>query len=152
MIAIAMLLACSSAQARPHHRHHHRHHHVAHHASVHHAAQGRICTRTGNCARVVAWATAAFQGAIREFEALGYAIGSPGCLSGGHMRHSKHHWGGACDLFNQVARNRTALRQPPPRVQIAVAERHGLISGCRWRSPDCGHIETPTRLRYARAG
>lgn len=117
-------------------------HHHAHHAGV---STGRVCSATGHCARVVAWATAAFQGAIREFETLGYAIGVPGCLSGGHMRDSKHHWGGACDLFNQIGRNKTALRQPPPAVQIAVAERNGLRSGCVWRHPDCGHIEALSR-------
>lgn len=129
----------------------HRAKHVSRrHHSHRSVGSGRVCTSSGHCARVVAWATSAFQGVIHEFESMGYAIGSPGCLSGGHMRNSKHHWGGACDLFNQVARNRTALRQPPPRVQIAVAERHGLISGCAWRHPDCGHVEARYRA-YARA-
>ena len=63
---------------------------------------GRVCAAGGRCAHVVAWATARFQGAIRDFEAMGYNVGSPGCLSSGHMRHSKHHFGGACDLFNQT--------------------------------------------------
>lgn len=134
--------------------------HAKHHRSTRHAGApgggtgtGRVCTANDRCARVVAWATSAFQGAIREFEDLGYKIGSPGCLSGGHMRHSKHHWGGACDLFDQTSRNKTALRQPPPDVQIAVAERHGLISGCSWhgrQGPDCGHIEARTRTASAR--
>jgi hypothetical protein len=107
---------------------------------------GNLCTGQGHCATVAAWAVDKFRGLVSDLEAMGYAIGSPGCLSGGHMRNSKHHWGGACDLFNQVARNRTALRQPPPTVQIEVARRHGLISGCEWRrSPDCGHFEVSRR-------
>jgi hypothetical protein len=108
----------------------------------------RVCASGGHCASVVASAVEAFQGLIRDFEKMGYAIGSPGCMSGGHMHNSKHHWGGACDLFNQVARNRTALRQPPPSVQIATAQRHGLTSGCAWRSPDCGHFEVAGRSVY----
>jgi hypothetical protein len=99
-----------------------------------------IQTRQGT-ARVIAWARDRFQGFIDEVQRLGYRVGSPGCLSVGHMRHSKHHWGGACDLFNQVARNRTRLRLPPNHMEIA--ERHGLIDGCMWRNPDCGHFEVP---------
>jgi len=57
------------------------------------------------------------------------------------MQHSKHHWGGACDLFVQVARNRTRLRLPPNHMAIAL--RYGLIDGCMWRNPDCGHFEVP---------
>lgn len=129
---------------------HAKHHRSVRHARITGASTGRVCTANDHCARVVAWATSAFQGAIREFEDLGYAIGSPGCLSRGHMRHSKHHWGGACDLFNQISRNKTALRQPPSDVQIAVAGRHGLISGCAWKHPDCGHIEAQTRTASAK--
>jgi hypothetical protein len=99
-----------------------------------------VHTRQG-MARVVAWARERFQGFIDEVQRLGYRVGAPGCLSSGHMRHSKHHWGGACDLFGQVARNRTRLRLPPNHMEIA--KRHGLIDGCMWRNPDCGHFEVP---------
>lgn len=98
----------------------------------------------GHAMHVAAGYAASFEGLAAEFRAMGYITGTPGCLSAGHMHRSKHHWGGACDLFDQVARNRTALRQPPPAVQIAVAARHGLTSGCVWRSPDCGHFEVPS--------
>lgn len=115
-------------------RHHHRH---ISHEGLH-------------ALNVISSASGQFAGLAADFRAMGYSIGTPGCLSSGHMRNSKHHWGGACDLFNQVARNRTALRQPPPSVQIAVAQRHGLTSGCIWRHPDCGHFEVGGRgRRYA---
>jgi hypothetical protein len=105
---------------------------------------GYVIVRTREGAgRVVAWAGERFQGLIRDLEDAGYKIGGPGCLSGGHMRHSKHHWGGACDFFGQYARDRTRLRQPPPQLQIALARKHGLISGCMWRNRDCGHFEAP---------
>jgi hypothetical protein len=99
---------------------------------------------------VVAWAALSFHGLVADLQSMGYDVGRPGCLSSGHMRHSKHHWGGACDLFNQTARNRTALKQPPPAVQIALAQRYGLVSGCVWRRPDCGHFEVPNQKRKGR--
>lgn len=125
------------------------------------SSHGNICTKVGRCATVIASASSNFQGLIHELESMGYNIGSPGCLSGGHMRNSKHHWGGACDLFNQIARNRAALPMPSTSVQIALAERYGLISGCKWSNPDCAHFEVPgwggrvvarahVRTRYAR--
>lgn len=113
-----------------------RHHHISHERQ--------------HALNVTSSAHGQFAGLVADFKAMGYSIGTPGCLSSGHMRHSKHHWGGACDLFNQTARNRTALRQPPPSIQISVAHRHGLTSGCVWRHPDCGHFEVPSRIRMAR--
>jgi hypothetical protein len=129
LIFVILLSFATSVEARTH-RHTH-HHHVYGHESQHslHVA--------------VAYHDR-FAGLAAEFSSMGYNIGTPGCMSNCHMRNSKHHWGGACDLFNQIARNRTALRQPPPSVQIAVAARHGLTSGCVWHSPDCGHFEVPT--------
>jgi hypothetical protein len=81
---------------------------------------------TGHQTRVVAWARERFEGFIDEVQRHGYRVGAPGCLSSGHMRHSKHRWGGACDLFVQVARNRTRLRLPPNHMEIAKS--HGLIT------------------------
>lgn len=140
IIALAVLTSPAAART-PHHHTHHRHHP---HTEPKREGGSAVCSRLGRCAPVAAFLVGAFQGAINEFEALGYAVGTPGCLSAGHMAHSKHHSGAACDLFNQVARNRTALRQPPPAVQIAVAQHHGLTSGCEWHHPDCGHIEQRT--------
>ena len=131
-----------------HHRRELRRHHtfVARHESAHSIG-------VFPSLNVVSSASQQFRGLVEDLVQMGYNVGRPGCLSSGHMPGSKHHWGGACDLFNQVARNRTALRQPPPSVQIAVAARHGLVSGCQWRSPDCGHFEVAYggggRVRYA---
>src|SRR5258708_24972746 len=103
--------------------------------------------RGAHAMHVAAGYAASFEGLAAEFRALGYATGTPGCLSAGHMRRSKHRTGHACDLFDQVARNRTALNQPPPAAQIPVAARQGLTSGCAGRSPDCGHFEVPSASR-----
>jgi hypothetical protein len=128
VLVALVLLVSTQAEAR--------HHHVAH-RHVTSSAIPRL--------NVVSYAAGQFTGLVKDLVALGYNIGTPGCLSSGHMPNSKHHWGGACDLFNQTARNVTALRQPPSSVQIQVAARHGLISGCQWRHPDCGHFEVPSR-------
>lgn len=129
-LILALALFSTAAQARHHHRH------ALSHESAH---------ASHLALNVVSYASERFRGLANEFRSMGYAIGNPGCLSSGHMRHSKHHWGGACDLFDQVARNRTRLPQPPPSVQIAVANRHLLVSGCVWRHPDCGHFEVAGR-------
>jgi hypothetical protein len=128
ILALLALLLATQAEARTHHRHHFPS------TRTHELVHARFNTPYPQFAALAA-----------DFEAMGYAIGTPGCLSAGHMRHSKHHWGGACDFFNQIARDRTALRQPPPAVQIAMALKHGLVSGCMWRNRDCGHYEIPSR-------
>jgi hypothetical protein len=112
-------------------------------------AYAHVCV-SGHCGTVAAYLAPNFRGLFAEFLALGYNIGSPGCLSSGHMRHSLHHSGRACDLFDQRARNVTARRQPPASVQIEVARRHGLTAGCVWRSPDCGHFDVSGAGRIRR--
>lgn len=55
----------------------------------------------------------------------------------GHMRHSLHHWGGACDV-GQRARN--VAWAPMYHVSDLAAE-FGLTDGCGWHHPDCGHVD-----------
>lgn len=61
----------------------------------------------------------------------------------GHMHHSLHYSGLACD-FAQSRRNRT--RRIMYHVR-ALAKKWGLRDGCTFHhpSPDCGHIEAMTR-------
>ena len=106
-------------------------------------AASRVCTAAGRCAPIASSAKSAFAALFRDLEAAGWNLGSPGCLASGHMPGSKHHTGNACDLFDQISRNRTLLRQPGPAAQIAFAARHGLTSGCAWVNRDCGHFEIP---------
>lgn len=153
MIAAVVLLILTIPAVARYHPHQkgdfYRVHHrgdvkVARHISHSSAGLARVKSREGSSS-VVSWASTQFQGLILDLQSLGYRVGSPGCYSPtGHMHHSKHHWGGACDLFGQYARDRTRLRQPPPRVQMTLARKHGLISGCQWRNRDCGHFEVAT--------
>lgn len=143
ILTLFIVLFGLSAQAHTrYHQHHYRHHHrtsvYVHGDAVH---SGFANLSPGG--RVISWAVNQFQGFINDVKAEGFSIGSPGCLSSGHMRNSKHHWGGACDFFNQYARNKTKLPLPPNHLQLAA--KHGLIDGCIWHSPDCGHFEVPYR-------
>lgn len=116
------------------------------------AFSGTVCTHKGvhSCATVSDSITGAMQGLIDDFEGRDFSVGniSGACLARGHMSNSKHHWGGACDLFGQISRNVMALRHPSPSVMNEVASSHGLTSGCIWRSPDCGHFEASTKGEY----
>src|SRR5512139_879715 len=99
----------------------------------------KVHTSTGLTATVIASAKDKFQGFIDAVEAAGYKIGDMGCKSWGHMRNSKHHWGGACD-FDQKRRSVTAKFMYNV---TSIAHRFGLTDGCTWHPKDCGHIEVP---------
>jgi hypothetical protein len=115
-----------------------------------------VRTALGLTSKVIASAADKFQGFIDALEidhiepetgelTKGNRITDIGCLSSGHMRNSKHHWGGACD-FMQERRNVTASFM----YHVThIAQRFGLTDGCIWSGrgryggPDCGHIEVP---------
>ncbi|HEX8809616.1 MAG TPA: hypothetical protein VF760_11545 [Xanthobacteraceae bacterium] len=74
---------------------------------------------------------------FREFiNALPYTPRSVHCFAAhGHVRHSLHHIGAACDI-DQGRRNSTAA----PMYHIAaLAHQFGLRDGCSFR--DCGHVD-----------
>lgn len=123
-----------------------------------------VTTAVGLTTRVIASAKEQFQGFIRDVEkdwrepetgelTKGNRITDIGCYEPrGHMRQSKHHWGGACD-FMQTARDKTAAFM---RHVTAIADKWGLTDGCTWSGrgryggPDCGHIEVKgSNNRYA---
>ena len=119
----------------------------------------------GECGTVASSVASQFTGLFQDLKAMGYRL-APGCYSPrGHMPNSLHHWGGACDLFGQYARDLMSLPHPAPSEQIALAAKHGLVSGCEWGNRDCGHFDvsgyhggghvrvahrTPRHARYAR--
>jgi hypothetical protein len=181
---ISTTALCIAKPAHASHRHHHpfhRHHqaestskHYRHHARRHgvryarhgsgssrdhHAASSGSSIKTVETAagtiRVAAKYAERFVGFINALVESGYKPKEIGCLSGGHMAHSKHHWGGACDI-DQTARNRTAAAMYHVTV---LAHRFNLTDGCEWRDRDCGHVEVPTaalasrwhHVRYAHA-
>lgn len=69
-------------------------------------------------------------------DALPYTPRSVHCFARyGHVRHSLHHIGGACDI-DQHGRNRTSR---PMYHVAALAAAWGLRDGCSFR--DCGHVD-----------
>lgn len=117
-----------------------------------------IHTAIGLTSTVITSAKDKFQGFINDLErdhrdpetgtlTKGNRITDIGCKSSGHMRNSKHHWGGACD-FAQVRRNVTRDKFMYHVTELAV--RWGLVDGCTWGHRDCGHIEVPgSNTRYS---
>jgi hypothetical protein len=111
-------------------------------------------TAAGNIT-VAAGAAAKFKKLIAALVAKGFR-GDVGCYAGsGHIAHSLHHTGNACD-FAQTEKNRTVAIMYH---SGALIRSFGLRDGCSFG--DCGHVDTGTafadrgqhsvRHRYARS-
>jgi hypothetical protein len=142
-------------------RHHHRHHHFArsshgsHRVSYVHGGFSLVTvTSAAGPITVNAAHASQFIGAIADLVAAGFR-GPVHCYArGGHVRHSLHYTGEACD-FAQLRRNVVA---PGARIMYhahTILARWGLRDGCTFH--DCGHADTGrifaavTRERYAEA-
>jgi hypothetical protein len=152
---VAVTAVNAQAHAR---RHHHRQHQFAQstyrsHAEYPHAAISLITVHTAaGPITVNAAHTSQFIGAIADLVAVGFR-GQVNCFArGGHVRHSLHYTGEACD-FAQLGRDVVA---PGARIMYhahAILALWGLRDGCS--SHDCGHADTgrvfaaTTRRRYA---
>jgi hypothetical protein len=95
-----------------------------------------------------------FVGAIADLVAAGFR-GPVHCYArGGHVRHSLHYTGEACD-FAQTGRNRVASGAGIMFHAHVILARWGLRDGCTFH--DCGHADTGRtfaaleRRRYAEA-
>lgn len=108
-----------------------------------------LSTSRGLTYRVAASAAAAFNGFVHAVEAEGVKISSiGGWRPHGSVRGSLHPLGLAIDI-NQTARNATSGFM---HHVGALASRFGLLSGCAFRHPDCGHVEVAgISGAYARA-
>ena len=161
--ALALLFGVptvGSAHALDHHaRHHHYRHwhyagrqHYEHHAARGHGRPVRYATRdehrhvgglvhedtaAGNIT-VAAGAAAKFKDLIAALVAKGFR-GDVGCYAAsGHIAHSLHHTGNACD-FAQTEKNRTVAIMYH---SGALIRSFGLRDGCSFG--DCGHVDTGT--------
>jgi Lytic transglycolase len=92
---------------------------------------------------VAADSASKFTGLIADLVAHGFR-GSVICAATGHVPHSLHHTGHACD-FAQRGRNRTVPLMYHAGAMIAA---HGLRDGCSFA--DCGHVDTGRPIRTAR--
>jgi hypothetical protein len=158
------VVAAATAEADAHaRRHHHRYHHFARSSHRDRSAQvdyqhvgfslvtvkSAAGSITVNAAHV-----SQFLGAISDLVAAGFR-GPVHCYaSGGHVRHSLHYTGEACD-FAQLARNRVASGAGIMYHAHAILARWNLRDGCTFH--DCGHADTGRnfaalgRRRYAEA-
>lgn len=180
LFALALLFGVptvGSAHALYHHgRHHHYRHwhhagrqHYEHHVARGHGRRARYAARdehrhvgglvhedtaAGNIT-VAAGAAAKFKDLIAALVAKGFR-GDVGCYAAsGHIAHSLHHTGNACD-FAQTEKNRTVAIMCH---SGALIRSFGLRDGCSFG--DCGHVDTGTafadrgrhsvRHRYARS-
>lgn len=156
VFAIALALP---ANARQRHCHHHRSHNGHHHSHNGNIALAIITTANGLTAKVAIAVRDKFQAFIDAIEVdhvepetgeltKGYRISDLGCYArGGHMPHSLHYRGLACD-FDQQKRSVTSEK-----MYHVASEAHaaGLEDGCEWRrapgqrgkyhGADCGHIQ-----------
>jgi hypothetical protein len=153
---VASVAVKADAHAR---RHHHRYYHFA--RSTHRvrtvdyqhvgfslvtvsSAAGPITVNSAHASQ--------FVGAIAELVAAGFR-GPVHCYaSSGHVRHSLHYTGEACD-FAQLARNRVASGAGIMYHAHTILAHWGLRDGCTFH--DCGHADTGrnfaalTRRHYA---
>lgn len=157
---VASVTEAADAHAR---RHHHRHHHFA--RSGHRGRSAHVDYRHGGSSLVTVKSAAGsitvnaghasqFLGAIADLVAAGFR-GPVHCYArGGHVRHSLHYTGEACD-FAQLGRNRVASGAGIMYHAHTILTRWGLRDGCTFH--DCGHADTGrnfaalTRRYYADA-
>ena len=84
-----------------------------------------------------------FKALIADFAAHGYKPKTVGCFaSSGHVPHSRHHDGAACD-FDQAGRGKTASFMYRA---SAIIHKHGFRDGCDFN--DCGHVDDGLSVRY----
>jgi hypothetical protein len=144
IVALALLLlAVSPAHARHHHRHH-RHHHARATVSAT-ASLVTVSTAAGIKITVATDLADRFKSLIADFVEHGYRPRHIGCFArSGHVRHSLHYLGRACD-FDQVGWGKTArfmYTETAHRIILA----HGFRDGRAFR--DQGHVDDGRR-RYA---
>jgi hypothetical protein len=144
-----ILVACAFAFAAPaqaaaqkHHRHHHRRVHIA---ATPHGSLVREPLPDGQVITVARDFADRFTGFFAALFRLHERLPPVHCYAPtGHMRHSLHHWGGACDV-GQKSRNKA----DPMMYHVRdLARQFGLTDGCTWRHPDCGHVDVSGLIRY----
>lgn len=162
-VALAFgVVASATVKADAHaRRHHYRYHHFARsshrshsaHADYQHVGFSLVTVHSAAGPITVNAAHASqFLGAIADLVAAGFH-GPVHCYArGGHVRHSLHYTGEACD-FAQLGRNRVASGARVMYHAHAILAHWGLRDGCTFH--DCGHADTGrtfaalTRRHYA---
>jgi hypothetical protein len=114
----------------------------------HHAGGGVVTVQTAaNPITVSAGIASSMRALIADLVAHGYR-GNVTCQASGHMPHSLHHTGEACD-FAQLSRNRVAAGAGIMYHARSIIAAHGLRDGCSFH--DCGHVDDGRMSFRARA-
>lgn len=115
---------------------------------VRHHGGGVVTIQTAaNPITVSASIAGSMRSLISDLVAHGYH-GHVTCLASGHMPHSLHHSGEACD-FAQLSRNRVAAGAGIMYRARSIIAAHGLRDGCSFH--DCGHVDDGRMNFRARA-
>jgi hypothetical protein len=122
-----------------------------------HAGLVQCQTKAGHTFQVAVAARRQLCGFVHAFEATGHSIAHVhGWRPHGSVPGSLHPIGMAIDIC-QTGHNRVNCGYNPRRF-TALAHQFGLMSGCEFRSPDCGHFQVAgvhrhhvARHWYARA-
>ena len=129
-----VLLTSTSVEAR--HRHHR--HAASRHVSL---SLTTIKVATGHQITVATHLVKRFQSLIADLAAAGYHPRSIRCFSlTGHVRHSRHHVGAACDFDGSLSRSSFMRSATANRI---IAKNH-FRNGCSFYSSgvrDCGHVD-----------
>ena len=168
-IATAAIIAMApAAHARgyhgAHHHRHYRHHRVSRpmshgrrkHQAAHTAPLGNrglvtIQTEAGRIT-VASHLAPRFKALIADFAKAGYHPRRVGCFAtSGHVRHSRHYAGAACDFDGSLSRSAFMRSETAHRIIVT----HGFRDGCSFRVHgirDCGHVDDGGigRSRHAR--
>ena len=116
----------------------------------HRAGLVTVSTAAGIPITVASSVADRFVGFIADLVATGARPSTIHCAAaGGHVRHSLHYWGGACDFNGSASR-----WAPMNHHRVAdLARKWDLRDGCSFRIrggvPDCGHIDAGGERRYA---
>lgn len=93
-----------------------------------------------------------FKALIADLAAAGYHPRRVGCFAtSGHVRHSRHYAGAACDFDGSLSRSAFMRSSTAHRIIVA----HGFRDGCTFRVHgvrDCGHVDDGGGGRYAHRG
>lgn len=147
LIGTLLVWGAFMSPAYAHHRPTHHRHYVSHPVRTH-GDLITVSTAAGMSITVSPSFAPKIEGFIHDLVLEGYHPGQIHCFaSGGHVVHSLHYSGNACD-FDQSGWGKTARMMY--HVQ-ALADKWGLRNGCEFR--DCGHIDagfSGTRLAQYR--
>lgn len=137
ILVFASLFLVSPASAHVHRHHYYRHHNHVLPTLPRDAGLVTVETAAKIPITVAAAVASKFQDLIADLVEHGYMPKDIGCYArGGHIPHSFHYRGLACDI-DQISRNRGS-RFMHTKEAHEIIHQHGLDDGCDFG--DCGHV------------